>query len=308
MALGHPTHNTHGLIAHGKVSDPVVDVSIQERVSRVTAPIFAAAMGQVPSEMSLNSRAIGGYQKECVQKLWRPNNYRRKLQVQSRSKGGYANFEKILQRYYLEVVTNSHNKLVTIKDYPHITLQLGRDSVSAQWKQNVIGGAKETFCIEFDEPESLKNWIALKVEEIRKTCDAALFDFVQRTGLGVAGAVPMWTHFEDWIKEPGLVRIPREVIVYDSFFKKVYSVGVEFTPMNPNEIPGERLSTYLSNRAFEEQMPRISAEMARYFLDLEKKAALRHAELMEAKTGLPYRALDIHQQKLSKFQKEGDGV
>lgn len=265
------------IVSTGSFADPLVGVSSEG--SRQTIAIFEAALKKkVPQEDFRNSGTIP---RKSVLKLWRPNNYRRQLKMQRRDFRTIAR----IQNDYSGCIVSRHTKLITIKDYDHLTLQVGRDTVTAMWKQRVVAGHKETWCVEFDEPSSLKAWIAQQVENIRLTCDAALFDFVERTGVGLRGEVPDWSHFEDWVKEPGLMKIPRDVIVYDSFFKKVYGEGVEFTPLMKGEVPGERLSMYLSSRAFEDQEGLVLAELARMRRDHQREMKELRKEIASA--GLP---------------------
>lgn len=248
-------HTPLPITSYGKVSE--ANEGVLDERSRQTMALFEAELQKkVPQEALRNSGTI---QKKTVLKLWRPNNYRRILKIQKRD---FRTIARIQQDYSVVDVCK-HTKLVTIKDYDHLTLQVGRETVTAIWKQRVVGGHKETWCVEFDESESLKRWIAQQVEQIRSVCDAALEDFVLRTNVGVVGELPEWSHFEDWCKEPGLAKVPRDVIVYDSFFKKVYDEGVEFTPSKRGEIPGERLGLYLGNRAFEDKESRVLAELER---------------------------------------------
>ena len=69
---------------------------------------------------------------------------------------------------------------------------------------------------------------------------------------------PRWSRYEDFIKgEDYIDKIPREVIIHDTYFKKVYGKGIEFVKADKEE-PTAHLKNYIKNRAVEDLAPEIA--------------------------------------------------
>jgi len=268
------------LTSYGNVSeDPGVTVS-----SLVASPelknFFESAAG-VPSADRLSSMTIPRTGKKVC---WRPNNYRRKINL------GIALSEKRsrIQGCYTLVSYAAHSKLITIRDYPRVVLMVGKNYVTGIWCQNIVNGEKETFLIWSDSSEGVRERIAQKVEEIRQAIDAALYDFIDRFGFEVKGELPVWDRYEDWFRDEAYVsRLPRGNIVYDSYFKKVYEHGLEFTQSDKGEAPGEHLSRYVGNRALEDVAPGVAAELARLRLDVMREIAVLRKDIHALRPAVP---------------------
>jgi hypothetical protein len=126
----------------------------------------------------------------------------------------------------------------------------------ATWQQNIVRGRyKETFLTTVEGIEDKK-------KEITATIDRALYNFIREYKLEVKGAVPEWIRQEDWIKgEEYIDNLPRETIIYDSVFKKVYPTGVEFVSGKGAETTGN-IKNYIKNRSLEDFTPLIAEEIS----------------------------------------------
>lgn len=139
-------------------------------------------------------------------------------------------------------------------------MQYGRDQLTAIFSQCKIGGFKETYRIVADSPDQLDLRINQIKERIQKKIDSALNSFINRARIRVKGELPKWQRFEDWIKgEEFINQIPKEVIIHDTTFKKVYGYGIEF--LKTDDVPGAKIKTYIKNRCLEDVAPEIASEL-----------------------------------------------
>lgn len=184
--------------------------------------------------------------------FFRPNNYRRALEIRPWSTTqGIPGLPRV----------NKSNKQIFIKDYKGISLILGKNKLVGIYKQNIIGGVKEIYRLRGTIKE-IEEKLNKKKEQIRERIDSAMYDFVKKYSLFIPLKVPVWIRYEDFIKgEEYINKIPREVIIHDSYFKKVYDNGIEFIQKDKEE-PVIHLKNYIKNRAVEEIAPEIAQEIA----------------------------------------------
>lgn len=206
-----------------------------------------------PQEATFNSMAITSNRHKV---FWRPNNYRRQIEVKTKSNSTIKNIKSAIPNTNV----NQHTKILSIKNFQeNITIQYGKKILTGIYSQNIIHGEKEIFFIESDCIEGLQEWINNKKNQIEARIDKALRDFSERFKLTKASKVPVWSRYEDFIKgEDFIDQIPEEVIIHDTFFKKVYGKGIEFKNTGKGEDPGVHLKNYIKNRAVEDISPIIA--------------------------------------------------
>lgn len=186
-----------------------------------------------------------------IKLLWRPNNYRRRILLSVR--GGSTLNSALLKR---GVKRNSQNGLFFLP-WKQIKIQVGPHAVVGIWSQNVIGGVKETFLIETCSSKDFDDRLSMKKEEIRRVIDDCLKSFLKDFKVCMPLFSPVWIRHEDWIKgEEYIDKLPRECIIHDTVFKKVYSEGVEFIG-GINKEPTGSVKNYIKNRALEDFSPEI---------------------------------------------------
>lgn len=190
--------------------------------------------------------------------FFRPNNYRRQIAVKEKDN---STIQKI--KSATSAIPDKHTKIISIKNYkPNITIQYFKNHVVAIYSQNIIGGVKEIFLIERSNLDEIDRRINEIKASIQKRIDEALYDFTTRFEIALPGK-PIWIRYEDFIKgEDYIDSIPREVIVHDTFFKKVYGEGIEFISSKKGEKPTVHLKNYIKNRAIENISPRIADELS----------------------------------------------
>lgn len=149
---------------------------------------------------------------------------------------------------------NQHTKILSIKNFKeNITIQYGKKILTGIYSQNIIHGEKEIFLVESDCIEGIEEFISNKTEEIMKKIDSALALFSERFKLSLHSKTPIWSRYEDFIKgEEFIDQIPKEVIIHDTLFKKVYGKGIEFKNSEKGEKPGVHLKNYIKNRSLED--------------------------------------------------------
>lgn len=202
-----------------------------------------------PQEGITNSMAITNLPLTI---LWRPNNYRRQIKVKTSTNSTIKNIKSAIG-----AIPSKHNRLIFIKTYPGVTLQLGKNSLTAIHSQNIIGGVKEVYLLK-GTITNINKKLDKKAKEIKNKLDAALKIFSYRFKINLPSERPQWQRFEDWIKgEEFIDSIPKEVIIHDTVFKKVYGEGIEFK----GKTPVVNIKTYIKNRAIEEIAPKIALEL-----------------------------------------------
>ena len=196
--------------------------------------------------------------------LWRPNNYRRQIQVKTKTNSGV---ETILTTIPLSMrkntTYNDHTKLLFIKNYqPNITIQYGKNTLTGIFSQNIIHGKKETYLIETKTFKQCQNLLDKKRDEIKTRIDKALIDFAKTFKIYIPVCSPKWDRYEDWVKgEDYIDQIPKETIIHDTYFKKVYGDGIEFKSSQNQKEPVVLMKNYIKNRAVEDISPQIADEI-----------------------------------------------
>lgn len=226
---------------------------IDSYIKKITKPIF----NKVLQEENPNSMTTTPLSNKI---LFRPHNYRREIKVKTKT-------DSTLQKIAHETKALSpkiNNKLISIKNYkPNITIQYGKETVTAIFSQNIINGHKETYLIERNNKEECNKRLNQIINEIKEKIDNALNDFIDRFNLRLEPErKPIWTRYEEWIKgEEFIDSIPRETIIHDTTFKKVYPEGIEFKSSKKGEEPLIHLKSYINNRSIEEREPIIAKEI-----------------------------------------------
>jgi len=190
--------------------------------------------------------------------VWRPNNYRRKLDILNS-----ANSVKKIPNHTIDSTTYSqHTKILYIKNYmPNITMMVCKKNLIAIYSQTRIGNKKETFFIERSTTEELEKRINEKKKKIERKLDKALYKYAAQNKLSIPYKKPIWLRHEDFIKgEEYIDKIPRETVIHDTVFKKVYPEGIEFIG-GKNKEPTVSLKNYIKNRAIEDISPQIASEL-----------------------------------------------
>ncbi len=239
-----------------KVSDD------KEYINKIITPIFSKVLQEDLSKSMTTT-------KTTFKIFWRPNNYRRQIKVKEKNNSTIQKIKSAISAIpYLTFSYEPHTKMVSVKNYAQnksnkgITIQYGKNTLTAIYSQNIIGGVKEIFLIEANTIDDLEEYINNKKKDIEKYINKALNQFIKEFKLSIPFTKPEWSRYEDFIKgEEYIDKIPREVIIHDTYFKKVYGEGIEFKNSEKGEEPTVHLKNYIKNRAIEKIAPEIADEL-----------------------------------------------
>lgn len=223
---------------------------VEAQIKKIVRPIFDKVAQETPSRSMTPPVPKFSF-------VWRPNNYRREIRAKPKNlflKGVPKGCPK----------PHPQNKIITWKEFhPQITVQYGREKVTAIFSQKVVGGVKEHFLIESDSIAGVTERINLRKSEIQDRLDSALIEFLKLFKAAVPFEVPRWSRYEDFLKgEDYIDKLPRDCIIHDTYFKKVYDEGVEFKSSGEGEDPTVGVKNYIKNRAVEDVSPEIARELA----------------------------------------------
>lgn len=236
--------------------------SLEKHIAEITAPIFAKTL-EVPQEDLLRSMTPP---KNLLKKAWRPNNYRRQLQVKDRGGSTSTGNEgtplifpmELLKRKY-KATYYPQNKLINVTYDQDITLQYGRKTLTAIYKQRRINKKKLVYVIESNSTKAIQQFIDQKKKEITERLDQALFKFGREFNLLIPFEMPLWSRYEDFIAGDEFIdSLPEELIIHSTHFKKVYGKGIEFINSKQKDEPTLKTEKYIENRAIEDIAPSIA--------------------------------------------------
>lgn len=194
-----------------------------------------------------------------ITKFIRPNNYRRIINIKFIKESG---IKSILTTPLAK--QNTQNKIIDIPNYRStgISLQVCKSKLIGIYSQVYSNGKKYWYRITRDSDEEINQVIEAKKEEIKDKIDSALKMFCEEFKLGFRFENPTWLRSETAIHGDDYIdRIPRELIIHDTIFKKVYKDDLEFKS-GKGEEPVVHLKTYITNRAIEKISPEIAKELS----------------------------------------------
>lgn len=227
--------------------------SIKEYIDEVTIPIFARTLNIPQEELADSMTTRGGYKSFAFRYLWRPNNYRRQIEVKPKSDSGRIGNQGTMGS------TSCRTKLLTIKNYaPDITLQYGKKILTAIYSQAKIRGKKKLYLLYGNSIKDIEKQIEERRLEIQGKLDKALHKFSKQFHILIPYKRAKWSRYEDYLKGDEFIdKLPRDTVLYDTHFKKVYGEGLEFTGYKEEE-PTVKLKNFIRNRTLEDIAPSIA--------------------------------------------------
>ena len=227
-------------------------------IKRVAGKVFDKVLKETPSNSITTIPPSFGI-------LWRPNNYRRQMEIKDVANSGFDKIKSAIHHYYpnATINQNSHTKIISTRLSTNLTLQFGKKTLIGIHAQNIINGNKETFYIEAYNVGDLDKRISMIATEIQSEIDKVIVEIATKSELILPESKIKWSRYEDWVKgEDFIDNLPREVIIHDTFFKKVYGQGIEFKSTGKeNEEPVVHMKNYIKNRAIEEIAPQVALEL-----------------------------------------------
>lgn len=237
----------------------------KKQIERLVTPIF----NRVLQEKNSNSMTTIKDYEIPLKILWRPHNYRRRLTVKLKTN---STITKVLSAIEptkeIQINFNEHTKLISIHNYKGITIQYGKRTLTGIYTQDKIYGEKQTYLIEANTLKDLEKRITQKKEQIRKKIDNALISFSRQFKIKLPLEKIIWGRYENWIKgEEFIDKIPKEVIIHDTYFKKVYPIGIETKNTGKkDEDPVVTIKNHLSNSMIRKISPEIAESLSKIAL------------------------------------------
>lgn len=249
---------------------------VKRYVRRITKPIFDKVLQET-------DKGCMTPPPHYLKVLWRPNNYRRRMRI-IRPKLLLHEIRRRTLPFHME----SCNNHIFIKDFMGVTLQVGRYTITGIYSQKVKNGVKETYLIEGKTIKEVEDKLFSRKDLIKGLIDKAMRSFCR--SFKIVTGIIKWSRYEDWVKgEEFIDKLPRDMIIHDTVFKKVYGEGVEFKKVGDEE-PVTHVKNYIKNRAVEdasklafEQLQNIkeSYEKIMDLLERQAECSLNTAQSLE---------------------------
>lgn len=210
------------------------------------------------------------------QLFYRPNNYRRQIKVKTKTNSTIKKIRGTIRGANF----NSHTKLLSIKNYtPGITIQYGKNKLTAIYSQPIVNGVKTVHLIKRNSIKEIDHRITQIKEDIKGRLDTALHRFSRKFKIKIPYERIIWTRYEDYIKgEDYIDKIPKNVIIHDTVFKKVYGKGIEFIKYDKEE-PIAHYKNYIKNHALKDWTPEITKELNNIYTQLTKMTGQEYKDI-----------------------------
>jgi len=242
----------------------------EEYIRKLINDTFDKALGinkDSPQETTKNTMGVSPSNSDKINKpitfYWRPNNYRLQIpfnkenfnlgidtQHTKKIRGGCVlktNYGNVKVSNFGTKVNFQIDGLPVMIDKEHLAITFSLRSAISQTKSE-----KAVYKIEANNINEINDRINEKVEAITKTCIEVAKKVIKQYGGELDLNKAKWIlqedaiHKEDWI--------PKESIIYDTHFKKVYADQTELK--SPTFV-----KNFYSNRVVEEIAPEIAKEI-----------------------------------------------
>lgn len=212
----------------------------KEHVNKLVKPIF----DKVLQEIGMDTMSVAH---KTIKFLWRPNNYRLLIPYK------LINFKGNTTK---GITVSNHQTKYSIKNLGEATLMLDTPK-KKEAKLTVIYKPSKRFYynVESNSINDMGEYISNKVNEIETKLLEAANKFQRLVGGQAIISEKIWIRHEDEVHgEDFIDKIPRDLIIHDTYFKKVYEKGIEFK--NPAYV-----KKYISARVIEDIAPEIANEI-----------------------------------------------
>ncbi len=208
--------------------------------------IYNIVSKHLPKEKNKDSMTVAS-NGEFV--LWRPNNYRLKIPIKRKLNSTLKSAVRMQLKKRIKL--SNYGSKYSIKNYYSCTISLDKKSMT------VIHTPKGRKWYKlYGDVKQMEDYVDNKVIEFEEKCLKAGVLF-SRLFKGVSLFVDkrVWIRHEDAVKgEEFIDSIPDDLIMHDTYFKKVYPQEVEFK--SPTY-----MKNYLANRSLEKASPEIISRL-----------------------------------------------
>ncbi len=228
------------------------DEVYKKHIDKIVKPIF----DRVLKEMGIDT--MSGV--KTISFLWRPNNYRLQIPFKTET------FKRDTTIKSGVKISNYGTKF-TLKDFNEATIMLDIPKKTPA-KITIIHHPLKKFYyhIESDSIKGIEERIFQRVNEIESKLINAAEEFTKLVGGEAVINKREWKRHEDEVKRESFIdSLPPDLVIHDTYFKKVYQKGLEFkSPVF--------VKNYISNRAIEEISPEIAKEINIFNMKIDKVA------------------------------------
>ena len=234
-----------------------IDDTLKKHIDKLVKPIFDKALKEKKRGSMTTIKPIHKI-------FFRPNNWRLKQQIKTRDNSTMQKIAKAIGTTIKQkdFTFSDHTKLAFIKKYNGLTIQLGKNTITAIYSQKIIKGIKQIYFIQAHSNDELEERIDQIKDDIKQKMIDSLRIFCKEFRIDTIGN-PTWDRYEDFIKgEDFIDRIPVKTIIHDTYFKKVYGQGIEYKQTERKEEPTVHLKNYIVNQSIKRHSPEIANSIA----------------------------------------------
>ncbi len=214
----------------------------KKHIDKLVKPIF----DKVLKEANIDTMSVGN---KPISFLWRPNNYRIQIPFNT------IKFKRNTTKEH-HIKTSNYGTKFTLKNLDEATIMLDIPKKKTA-KLTVIYKPKKRFYYNITtySIKELENRINQRVNEIESKMLSSVNKFTKLVGGEAEVNKRKWMRHEDDIHGESFIdSLPPDLVIHDTYFKKVYQKGVEFK--GPVYV-----KNYIANRAIEDLSPEIASSI-----------------------------------------------
>ena len=167
----------------------------------------------------LNTMSVSNQEGVSIRFLWRPNNYRYVCPI---NKDNFHPTHPNKPIFPVEIKSTNYNSKHIQKIDDRTTIMVDKEKITCIYSLKEYN-RKMWYLVEANSLEDLETRIKQKINDIKSYCVLQMNRFTKVYGGRISESQGYWSWYEDGIHgEDYLDKIPREHIVHDTIFKKVY--------------------------------------------------------------------------------------
>lgn len=196
---------------------------------------------------------------KSVSRLWRPHNYRRGVEIKVFDNSMFSK-KGFIVGTTIPYSKAFHTRIISVRFDDNITVQIFKTHIVAIWKQNVVGGVKETFLLKGESFKEVNAKISGLKDYVYDLLDSAMGLVIDRVGFVVVSNFYL-VRGENWTRGDYYVdKLPADCIIHEDRWKKVYKRGIEVIGGKGDDSV-EFLRNHINNSILFDFAPLIAEEL-----------------------------------------------
>ncbi len=261
------------------------DEAYKKHIDKLVKPIF----DKVLKEMGMDT--MSGV--KPISFLWRPNNYRLQIPFKTET------FKRDTTIKSGVKISNYGTKF-TLKNFHEATIMLDIPKKKSAKITIIYHPLKKFYYhIESESIKGIGERIFQRVNEIEYKLISAVGEFTKLVGGEAAINKREWKRHEDEVKHEEFIdSLPPDLVIHDTYFKKVYQKGLEFkSPVI--------VKNYISARVIEDIAPEIAKEINLFNMKIDKVATSMAyvAENYKSHVKMVEQGTKVNEESLKLFKK-----